>query len=158
MFEPDNTEEELREIDEHARRKREQDPDGEGGSPRPTISEDWWCLCGCCEQMPKEEDVSAVKSGNCGCKKVVMSLRRTRTVMVDYNCEDFPHFTHRTVLEAFLRIPKVNGKKRPRAEGAALFHKVSTLHINTPSASTWFSRETPRVFELELVLQTRWLD
>lgn len=97
MFEPDYTEEELRAIDEHARRDREQ-----GGTSRPTISEDWWCLCGCCEQMPREEECLCCKEWELWVQEGADPDEPEENWDSDgglqrciSNCEDFPHVTHR---------------------------------------------------------------
>ncbi|MDG2555406.1 hypothetical protein P7M41_25755 [Vibrio parahaemolyticus] len=65
LFEPEYTDEELREIEERRRREREaqQVEDERGGmaAARLRSSGDWWCTCECCAPVPTEEECLCCK-------------------------------------------------------------------------------------------------
>ncbi|KAG1928990.1 P2X purinoceptor [Pimephales promelas] len=108
LFEPEYTDEELASQESERRRQTAEQPADEANASTTRISCNWWCLCGCCDPMPTEEESLCCKEWDLlqpGNEKCVTCT------------EEFPALIQKTVLDTFFFVPKINWKKRPQPEG-----------------------------------------
>ncbi|CAL8397646.1 unnamed protein product [Boreogadus saida] len=105
LFEPEYTQEELREM--------------EAAEAVPRITGNWWCACGKCRQMPTEVESRCCTEWDLvvttGMANLNVSVDETVSPCISIN--EVRHLLNKTVVETFFWVPKINWKKRPTPEG-----------------------------------------
>ena len=121
LFEPEYTDEELREMEEQTRREREEQEARDEEESRPRINGDWWCCCGHCNAMPTEEESLSCTEWDLRPEDGGRDASGMDDTDPAQHCvtmsEDFPALINRAVVETFFRVPKVNWRRRPKPAG-----------------------------------------
>ncbi len=133
LFEPEYTDEELREMDlQRAERERASvaaaAPEAAAES-RDRRTGDWWCRCGNCKAMETEEECFCCREWDLVIPQMqeleldasfqsldVSGQSTSRDVCITEHQDFVPHL-NRGVLETFFLVEKINWKKRPRPAG-----------------------------------------
>ncbi|KAL0150481.1 hypothetical protein M9458_050717 [Cirrhinus mrigala] len=112
LFEPEYTEEELRERRERREieRQRAEEAAASRATTQPRITGRWWCSCRCCEIMPTDMECFC-------CKEWDLLHRRSQDARCVTLAEGFSSLLDLWVLEAFFHVPKLNWARRPTPEG-----------------------------------------
>ncbi|XP_059921533.1 P2X purinoceptor 7-like [Gadus macrocephalus] len=113
-FEPECTQEELREMEARATEAPEAPAEAV-----PRITGNWWCACGKCRQMPTEHESRCCTEWDlvvtAGMANLNVSVDETVSPCISIN--EVRQLLNKTVLETFFWVPKINWKKRPTPEG-----------------------------------------
>ena len=113
-FEPEYTQEELREMEARATEAPEAPAEAV-----PRFTGNWWCACGKCRQMPTEHESRCCTEWDlvvtAGMANLNVSVDETVSPCISLN--EVRHLLNKTVLETFFWVPKINWKKRPTPEG-----------------------------------------
>uniref|UniRef100_A0A8C5FCX9 P2X purinoreceptor 7 intracellular domain-containing protein n=1 Tax=Gadus morhua TaxID=8049 RepID=A0A8C5FCX9_GADMO len=113
-YEPEYTQEELREMEARATEAPEAPAEAV-----PRIAGNWWCACGKCRQMPMEHESRCCTEWDlvvtAGMANLNVSVDETVSPCISLN--EVRHLLNKTVLETFFWVPKINWKKRPTPEG-----------------------------------------
>lgn len=107
LYEPEYTEEELRERDEREARERQL---AEEAQTQPRTSRNWWCTCRRCKIMPTEEECLC-------CREWDLLTGDTPDTGCVVSTKMFSALTNKAVLDTFFHVPKVDGCPRPVPEG-----------------------------------------
>ncbi|KAM4530080.1 uncharacterized protein PAE49_022740 [Odontesthes bonariensis] len=131
-FEPEYTEEELRQMDLEMQARGTEGPEAVTTEVS-RVSGSWWCTCGKCKQMPTEQESRCCKewdllvtSGMASLNVSVEETGEETDEEADEEADESPacitenevrQLLNKPVLETFFWVPKINWKKRPVPEG-----------------------------------------
>lgn len=114
LYEPEYTDEDLRERDERAARERQLAEDADANtdlaSTQPRTLRNWWCTCRRCKIMPTEEECLC-------CREWDLLHGDTPDTGCVVSTKMFSALTNKAVLDTFFHVPKVDGSPRPIPEG-----------------------------------------
>ncbi|XP_052387742.1 P2X purinoceptor 7 [Carassius gibelio] len=115
LFEPEYTEEEIRQMDENAAATHTSQASG-----RRRSNETWWCTCGKCQPLPTEEESQCCHDWTISIPPLE-SIESAGETLFTSRCitqqNGFPPLLSNSVLEVFFSLPKINWRRRPRPQG-----------------------------------------
>uniref|UniRef100_A0A673I3R6 P2X purinoreceptor 7 intracellular domain-containing protein n=1 Tax=Sinocyclocheilus rhinocerous TaxID=307959 RepID=A0A673I3R6_9TELE len=112
LFEPEYTEEEIRQMEETAAATQTSQASG-----RRRSNETWWCTCGKCQPLPTEEESQCCHDWTISIPPLESVSESAGETLSPSRCiteqNGFPPLLSNSVLEVFFSLPKINWRRRP---------------------------------------------
>ncbi|KAK7172391.1 hypothetical protein R3I93_004651 [Phoxinus phoxinus] len=116
LFEPEYTEEEIRQMEETAAATHTSQ-----ASCRRRSNETWWCTCGKCQPLPTDEESQCCHDWNISIPPLESIIESAGETLFTSRCitqqNGFPPLLSNSVLEVFFCLPKINWRRRPTPQG-----------------------------------------